>query len=277
MKKIKHGAVLAALISLSTLTHTALSAAAKSFEGVIHYTVQADKNSKGEPAKWKLTVAGSRARWESNGLNGFALLMDGENDEAKVVFDPIQLYVNLDIAEEDDAKDASVPAFTAKKTGKTESILGYLCDEVIITADDKPLHYWFARELKAQQLQLGKDQSRFAKEWTQQYIKEMGANPGYALRLDVVDSDGTQTALEASSVLKKKVPASELSVPDSYSRTTWAALVLGAAKIKKKAAENGENPELITAGDCLKEGAKETAKEAAKGAAVNALKGLFGF
>lgn len=120
-------------------------ATAQSFEGVIEMQMKgADQDS---PMPMKYMVKGDFVRTESQSPRGeFAMIMNMKDRKMIMLMPQMKSYMERTIDSSAQLPaDAKKPEF--KKTGKTEKILGYDCEQYIIKEENRETEVWAAKGL----------------------------------------------------------------------------------------------------------------------------------
>lgn len=134
MKTI-HALVVFALLSV------AAHAAPSSFEGKIGLQISEGKKTsllsyffKGGLMRIEMTEAGEN----------FAMILDLEKRESTMIMPSEQMYMVMKLGDETEVADEGT---APEKTGRSETILGYVCEEYTVTEKKSVTEYWAAKGL----------------------------------------------------------------------------------------------------------------------------------
>ncbi len=120
-------------------------AAAQSFEGVIEMQMKGPNQEASMPVKY--LVKGDLVRMEMQSPRGeMTMIMDSKNKKTIILMPQMQSYMerSMDVPAQP-AGDAKKSEIT--KTGKTEKILGYDCEQFIMKGEKGETEMWAAKGL----------------------------------------------------------------------------------------------------------------------------------
>jgi hypothetical protein len=201
-------------------------AVAGEFEGIVHFKSVRD----GKAREYDYLIKGKKTRVqiEGEGNRQFAIIIDPENKKTLMLMPERKMVMEMPMSEEagtDQAKSKKNISFT--RTGKTDTILGQMCEQLLVTSDDgeteicgaKGMGYYAGMHRPG----MG-GSSDGAPAWTKE-LKEQGFFP---LRVVTKGSDGNEKArLEAIKVEKKTLDAGLFTVPDDYKKFDRGGMMPG--------------------------------------------------
>lgn len=129
------------------LSAPALFAAETSFVGKVSFTMT---SAKGKPVVMNQTIKGTAVRTDMEGLPG-GMIMDFSKKEMIMLMDEQRMYMVHPIKPSDIPQDIKDKAAAAdpdvEVTGKTETILGYQCNQIIVKDGKTVTEMWVAEGL----------------------------------------------------------------------------------------------------------------------------------
>jgi hypothetical protein len=184
---------------------------AQAFEGVIEFSVSS--NQEDHPMTYMMK--GNNIRVEMEGRPGMkaVFLIDTKEGKSYMVMDPMKMYME---SPEPQIADSGRPAVEIKKTGKTQKLLGYDCEEYLVKDGERETDVWMTKELGAFELyRMGGGRQRSSAEAWQ---KAIGGKGGFPL-LAVTKMSGKElSSLKATKVEKKSLDDSLFKIPEGYQR-----------------------------------------------------------
>lgn len=215
------------LLSVSTLLLTAVSTyAADAFEGKISLAMTGDK--KGKTQAMDYSIKGQKLRMDINADgNQVATIMDMEKLEMTMLMPEQKMYMVHVIKKplEQAAAKAGESTAEIEVTGKTETILGYKCSQVLIKDKGTVTEAWLAEGLAAFQGlgapggggggMFGGKKSANAAKWEE----ALKGKSGFPLRVITRDSKSKETfKMEATKVEPGPLPDSLFVPPAGYQK-----------------------------------------------------------
>lgn len=203
--------VLVLALSAILMTGSLVSVTAQTFEGVVQFTATSERGT--IPITY--IIKGDHARVEFEGRPGqtMALLINGKENKTVMLMDQMKMFMEVPVPEMQQT-DKAKPEMT--KTGKTQKILGYNCEQVLVKEGDQEAEVWVTSELgKFQMFRMGgRQQQNNFEAWQKAFAG------GAAFPLLVVSKKGESqvSKLEATKVEKKSVDDSLFKVPDGYQK-----------------------------------------------------------
>lgn len=196
---------------------------ATGFEGKVSLTLS---SGKGKSQALDYSIKGSAVRIDMNAEgNTFASIMDLQKMEMLMLMPNEQTYMVMPIKEKlDKAMDQAVEKdATIEKTGRTETILGYQCDEYVTKDRKNTTELWIAEGLGTF-MGLGSNgggggmfggRSKAAEGWEQKFK----GKPGFPLRVISRDTKGRETfRMEATKIEPGSLPASLFQPPEGWQK-----------------------------------------------------------
>jgi len=209
------------LLAVSTLLLTAVSNyAADTFEGKIGLAMSADK--KGRTQNMDYSIKGKKVRIDMNAEgNEIATIMDTEKMEVIVLMPDTKMYMVHSIKKpaEQVAEKAAQSNMEIEVTGKTETILGYKCNQMLVKDKGTVTECWLAEGLGAFQ-GLGSPggggkKSAEAAKW-EEALKGKG---GFPLRVISRNTKGKEVyKMEATKIEPGSLPDSLFVPPAGYEK-----------------------------------------------------------
>lgn len=214
-------------LAVSTLVLTAVSTyAADAFQGKITLAMTIDK--KGRTQAMDIAVKGKKQRMEINAEgNKIATITDLEKLEVIILMPDQKMYMVQPIKDvvEKGMEKASASTAEIEVTGKTETILGYKCSQVLIKDKGTVTECWLAEGLAAFQGMsggpgggggmFGGKKSVSAAKWEE----ALKGKEGFPLRVITRDAKGKDTfKMEATKIEPGSLPDSLFVPPAGYEK-----------------------------------------------------------
>jgi hypothetical protein len=214
------------LLAVSTLVLTAVSNTAVAFEGKISLSMTGDK--KGRSQALDYSIKGQKLRMDMNAEgNPVATIMDMAKLEMIMLMPSEKMYMVQPIKKPVEAAADKAVQNTAdvEVTGKTEVILGYTCNQVLIKDKGTVTEAWLAEGLDGFQGlgapggggggMFGGKKSANAAKW-EEALKGKG---GFPLRVISRDGKGKETyRMEATKVAPGPLPDSLFAPPSDFQK-----------------------------------------------------------
>jgi hypothetical protein len=210
-------------------TFAALAAAALGFEGKVSLSMKSGRDAE---QVIDYAMKGTRVRLEPKiaDAGGTAMIMNWEKQEMTILMPEQQMYMVMPLKSAMAAGQAKAAAAEQKieKTGRTEKILGYTCDEYVTTEGGNTTEMWITEELgsfaglggggnpMAGMMGGGRSAPAPANSWENVLKSRKGAFP---LRVVSRDGKGRETfRLEARKVEPGALPESLFTPPADYQK-----------------------------------------------------------
>lgn len=200
------------LIGLILASTLVLSASAKSFEGIVHYKL----TSRGHDMTNTYAIKGDQLRMEmSTGKNEMIGLYSASTGEVAMLMPAQNMYMTFGGMDKMVEKATETDG-TLEKTGRSETIAGYSCDEYIVKDDKQTYEIWctkgLGRYVSFSDVQRSRGKNPV---WVTLLLeKEL-----FPLRTIVKDRRGkVRSSMEATLVEPKQLDASLFEIPEGYKK-----------------------------------------------------------
>ncbi len=202
--------LLAAIVLLLSIASLPSRLRAQKFEGTIEMSVTTDEKT----VPMTYMVKGDNFRMEMEGRPGMkaVMLFNVKDKKVIMVMDAMKMYMESPVPQ---GTQSDAPKVEFKKTGKTQKLLGYDCDEYIVTSGNNETDVWITDKLTGFELyKLGGARQRAVDAWQ----KEIGEKGGFPL-LAVTKTDGKEAAtMKVTKIEKKSLDDSLFKIPEGYQK-----------------------------------------------------------
>ncbi len=184
---------------------------AQSFEGVIDFALTSESGN----GSLTYMVKGSNVRVETEGRQGMKVvfLIDVKENKTYMIMDPMKMYMETPQPTTEESSDK--PKFEISKTGKTQTILGYACEEYLVKDGDKQTNVWVTKDLGTFELfRMGGGRQRNNVDAWQKAI----GKSGFPLLATTKMGDKEAGSLKAIKVEKKSVDDALFKIPEGYQK-----------------------------------------------------------
>lgn len=206
----KPSLVTAAVIFAALCTATLPSVLwAQTFEGVVEYSVTTGEGT----MPMTYMMKGNNVRVEMEGRPGMkaVFLIDAKKNKSIMLMEKMKMYMEMPAVPPGDS-DEPKPEIT--KTGKTQKILGYECQQFLVKEGDNESEVWVTKELgKFQMFEMGGPQGKSNEEAWQKMI---GSEGGFPLLATTKEGDEQLSKMVATKVEKKSLDDALFKIPDGY-------------------------------------------------------------
>ena len=209
------------LLAVSTLLLTAVSSyAANTFEGKISLALSVDK--KGRSQNMDYSIKGKKLRIDMSAEgNQISTIMDMEKMEVIMLMPDQKMYMVHSIKKpaEQVAEKAAQSNVEIEVTGKTETILGYKCNEMLVKDKGTVTECWLAEGLGSFQgmgspAEGGRKSANAAK-----WEEALKGKEGFPLRVISRNTKGKEVyKMEATKVEPGSLPNSLFVPPEGYEK-----------------------------------------------------------
>lgn len=203
--------ILASLVLALSLLAMPSQLRAQAFEGVIEFTATSPEGT--IPITY--LVKGNNVRVETEGRPGMkaVFLIDVKANKSLMIVDAMKMYMETpQSATEDSAK----PKSEITKTGKTQKILGYECEEFLVKDGEQESDVWVTKALGSFELfRMGGNRQRSNAEAWQ---KAIGGKGGFPLLATTKSGGKDQSNLKVTKVEKKSLDDSIFKIPEGYQK-----------------------------------------------------------
>ncbi len=198
----------AAIVTLAALSS---QLRAQKFEGTVDFTLTTDNRT----VPMTLMIKGDNIRVETEGRPGMkaVILMDTKENKSTMIMDAMKMYMEMPIPQ---ARDSSIPKYSFNKTGKTQKLLGYDCNEYLFTDGKTQANVWVTKELGSVAhygMGLGRPGNR-----TDAWQEALGKEGGFALLTVVKTEDRGESTIKATKVEKKSLDDALFKIPEGYQK-----------------------------------------------------------
>jgi hypothetical protein len=184
---------------------------AQSFEGVVEYTVTTEEGTM--PMTYMMKGDNVRVEMEQQPGRKAAILMDAKENKSIMLMDQMKMYMDLPAPPQ---ADSTMPKPEITKTGKTQKILGYNCQQFLVKEGDRQSDVWVTKQLgRFQMLRMG---GRGGKGNSEAWQKMIGSEGGFPLLAITKEGDSQVSKMEATKVDKKSLDASLFKIPEGYKK-----------------------------------------------------------
>lgn len=186
----------------------------QTFEGTVSYKV----TGMGRAGTMKYYVKGDNIRMEVEQGPGMEMttIMNTKNRKATVLMTN-KTYMEMDFNEMTPPEGAMNKDVDIQKTGKTETVEGYSCDQFVLKQEGKEFEFWATKGLgKFVQMQMNARQQSPALKKLEKELTEKGYFP---LKMIQRDANGKEEmVMQAVNVEKKSLSRELFVIPDGYQK-----------------------------------------------------------
>ena len=203
--------VLATAILTLLFAAVSVNALAQSFEGVLLVNATTERGVM--PMTYMLK--GDNARMEFEGRPGMTavMLMNGKENKSYMLMTQMKAYMELPSGEKQG--DSAKPQL--KKTGKTQKLLGYNCEQFIVKSADQESEIWVTKELgKFVMFRMGgmRQEQSSRDSWQESFA---GSN-WFPLLASTKKGEKELGKFEVTKIEKKQLEASLFTIPEGYQK-----------------------------------------------------------
>lgn len=189
-----------------------LPVASQDFEGTVVFSVTGPQGSQ----KFEYHVKGDLVRMEFERAPGMtmAMIFDTKSGVASMLMPDNKMYMELNLKDMPRSEPAGTPEF--RKTGKTEKILGYACEQIVITQGDIEAEMWATKGLGrfASPAFTGQSNSPALKKIDDELVSK-----GYfPLKMVTKQAGEGEARMEALSVTRKSLSKDLFVIPAGYTK-----------------------------------------------------------
>lgn len=182
---------------------------AQTFEGVVEFTVTGEHGTM--PMTYMMKGDNVRVEMEQQPGRKAAILMDAKENKSIMLMDQMKMYMDLPAPPPADSTTQK-PEIT--KTGKTQKILGYDCQQFLIKHGDMQSEVWVTKDLGP--FQMLRMAGRQGKSNAEAWQKMIGSKGGFPLLAITKEGDTQISRMEATKVEKKSLDDALFKIPDGY-------------------------------------------------------------
>ncbi len=195
------------------------------FEGEIDMTVGMPAAGASFKMTTTLKLKGTKMRVDTpgvGGIGGMAMIYDGEAKKTYTLIPTTHEYTETDLSKLPSSPPSTAPKTVAKKTGTTDRIAGYECENWVETTPGSPnvTELCVAHGMSFYAMGFGP----FASFGSGDAFGGALAGGGFPLRMRVLDAAGKETMrMEATRIEKKSEPESDFNIPPGYKKSGGSA------------------------------------------------------
>lgn len=195
-------------------------AAGQSFEGTMTFSVTGPRGTQ----EMKYMTKGDNVRMDMEQSPGMkmSVLINTKSKDVTMLMHPNKMYMQMNMESMQIPPEMKDQDADFKKTGKTEKILGYVCEQVIISQADKQVEMWVTKGLgKFVQANMSpKAQSPLMKKLE----KELTEQGYFPLRMISKTADGSvEMKMEVTAITKSSLKSSLFVIPAGYQKMEMPA------------------------------------------------------
>ena len=187
------------------------SVRAQSFEGVVEFSITTEQGT--IPMTYLMKGDNIRVEMEGPGGRKGTVLMDAKEGKSVMLMDQMKMYMELPTPPPPDSSEAK-PEIT--KTGKTQKILGYECQQFIIKDAETKSEVWVTKDLGTFRMAgMGRrDRGSRAEAWQ----KIIGSEGAFPLQATTQKGDEQVSKMIATKIEKKSLDESLFKIPEGYKK-----------------------------------------------------------
>ena len=195
--------VAVAVLGLSSLLR------AQTFEGVVEYSVTTERGT----MPMKYMKKGDNVRVEMEGPQGMkaTILINEKDNKSVMLMDQMKMYMKMPTPP---MGDSTAPKPEITKTGKSQKLLGYDCQQYIVKEGNQATEVWITKDLGPfQMFRMGGPRGQSNAEAWQ---KAIGNEGGFPLLATTKEGDEQLSKMEATKVEKTSLDDALFKIPDDY-------------------------------------------------------------
>lgn len=201
--------VAAVILAALFLAGFPLTLQAQSFQGIIEFTITTDQGT----MPMTYMTKGENVRVEMEGRPGMkaAFLIDAKENKSVMLMEQMKMYMEVSAPP---AADSGKPKPQITKTGKTQKILGYDCQQFLIKDGEMQSEVWVTKELGTFQMfrMASRERNNNAEAWQ----KMVGSEGGFPLLAITKEGDTQISKMAATKVEKKSLSDDLFKIPDGF-------------------------------------------------------------
>ncbi|MGB2868227.1 MAG: DUF4412 domain-containing protein [Bacteroidota bacterium] len=210
MKRFTFLPPLIGALSLAALIGSA--AFAQSFEGVVQMTVKGENGENAITYMMKDDVV--RMEFEGGRRGPMVMLRNNKEDKTIVLMSEMKSYMEMTMPQVPKDKEGAPVKGKVTKTGKTEKILGYDCDQFIVKNEDKETEVWAAKGIGKFMRMSGPRQQNVYRWENESEFKDY-----FPLRVvSRATEDEKESSMEVTKIEKKSLNAALFKIPEDFKK-----------------------------------------------------------
>ena len=215
MNKVSFSSTLISAFALTAIAAT--SALAQAFEGVVQMQVKGERGTNDITYMIKDDVV--RMEFEGGRRGPMIMLRNNKEDKTYMLMSEMKSYMELTMPEAPKDKEGAPAKPQVTKTGKTEKILGYDCDQFMVKNDDKETEIWAAKGIgkfmrmngpRQQNVYRWEDESEFKDYFPLRVVTRGG-------------EEGQESSMEVKKIEKKSLDAALFKIPEDFKKMEMPA------------------------------------------------------
>ena len=218
----------ALLLACAFVVPSALTAA--TFEGKVTMQMSAGQKGGGQDMVYSIKDGLIRIDMQMKDKSGKSsspmggMIMDPKKQEMIMLMPQQQTYMVRSLAAPAGQPAAhagtdKAPEFSFDKTGKTETILGYKCEQFVMKADKSSTAMWVTSELGGYVGMSSGGMGGFGGQQAQAWEKALAGKEMFPMRIVGSSADGKESfRMEVTAVEKKSLPASDFAPPAGWKK-----------------------------------------------------------
>lgn len=186
---------------------------AQSFEGIVQFNLTSAQGK----IPMTYMMKGENVRMEFEGRPGMkgVMLLDGKENKAYMLISQMNAYMELPTGQAQEGTKIK-PEIT--KTGKTQKILGYDCEQLIIKDGGRVTEAWVTKAIgKFQKFGMGGGMQEGKQDSWQD---NLGGSGMFPVRVVTKEGDTETSKMEVTKVEKKSLEASLFKIPEGFQKMT---------------------------------------------------------
>ncbi len=218
MKKIISISVMALLFFAFT------SICLAQFEGVVNMKIL-QKSSKGEmDVTQEVFIKGDKMRsnmtTQKSPMGPITMIIRRDKGVVWTIMDAMKMYMETSLQKTEEMaksmqRDTLKP--TIAKSGKTQTILGHKCEEILVTTSDMKASLWGTTELSSLAESMKRINSSSASAQSR-WMQEVEKMKMLVLKIHEEHKSGMSSDLEITAINKKAVDDSQFEIPAGYTK-----------------------------------------------------------
>ncbi|HTP12541.1 MAG TPA: DUF4412 domain-containing protein [Bacteroidota bacterium] len=198
-------AIVISIVSLSSRLYS------QKFEGTVEFALTTDERT----VPMTYMIKGDNIRVEMEGRPGMKaiILVDAKEGKSTMIMDAMKMFMDLPVPQ---SRDSGTASFSFKKSGKTQKLLGYDCEEYLFTDAKTEASVWITKALGSLgRFGMGSGRPGNNAEAWQEAVKSAGGFP----LLTVVKNEGkNETTIKATKIEKKSLDEALFKIPEGYQK-----------------------------------------------------------
>ncbi len=201
--------MLAIALAAMFVAGMAFTVHSQTFEGVVEFSVSTPEGH----IPMTYMAKGDNARVDMEGRPGMkaAILINVKEKKTVMLMEGMNMYMNIPAPKPEDMPE-SKPEIS--KTGKTQEILGYTCEQYIIKDGDMQSEVWVTKDLGSFAMFRMGPPGRGAKE--EAWQKVIGSEGGFPLKAMTKSGDESVNEMIATKIEKKSLDDGLFQIPEGY-------------------------------------------------------------